>query len=263
MIPRRTTASKISTNNDGWHYFEDAVPPTSRNLSLELIGPEQTGKNHIAFTMPSPIAHFDLDDNAGPTLANILRLYPATVIKRMLFEIPKGLVPTDKLQKQAVGERERLFEAWEWACKSDKVRSLVMDSGTDAWELWRYAEFGAESSRARNYGGLNSQFAAMLRLPRKYGKNVVIINRTKDEWRDDKPTGRVVRDGFKNTGYTMHATIETLRDDYDNFSIKLRDVRHNAGLNGTVYTPADLGGELTFQMIAATIVEGSEPYEWQ
>src|SRR5437588_11348957 len=108
-IPRLSKSkinnAKSSIVNNGWHYFEDAVPPTARNLSLELIGPEQTGKNWIGFTMPSPIAHFDIDDNAGPTLGNILSRYPDQVIKRMLFEIPKAMVPTDKPKRQAEFER--------------------------------------------------------------------------------------------------------------------------------------------------------------
>lgn len=257
-IPRSRTTSR-----DGWHQFEDMLDTIDRHLSIELIGPEQSGKTYIALTAPGPIAYFDMDDNDRPVVRKIREKWPDKVIKKMSFEIPKGLVVNEKLQKMAIAERNRYLDAWTWACESDKVKTLVMDTGTDAWELWRYAEFGAESSRARNYGGLNSQFAAMLRMPRRHGKNLAVINRTKDQWKDDKPTGAIIRDGFKNTGYAMHATIEAMRDEYDNFSIQLRDVRHDASLNGAIFGPDGLGGEISWAMVACQIVEGSTPDEWE
>lgn len=267
-IPRNKISIKRGGTGgagDGWHGFEDITVSDVRNLSLELIGPEQTGKTLIGFSMPDPTAYFNMDRNEEAVVASPAfkaRLSKKT-IKQMTFEIPKGLVANAKLQTIAEAERDRCLSNWTWACESDKFRSIFMDVGTDFWELWRYAEFGQESSRARNYGPLNSQFSAMLRMPRKCGKNLIITNRTKDLWKDDKPTGKIIRDGFKNTGYAMHATIETMRDEYDNFSIQLRDVRHDPALNGKVFTPDDLGGELSFAMIACQIIEGSTPDEWE
>jgi len=205
---------------------------TRRNVIAIIQGEDQSGKTHWAFGAPEPIAllTFDPDNFDG-----VMKHYGHKDIQMASFEIPKGLVATSELARVARVEADRYHDHYIDACKSSQFRTIIMDREDEAWELFRYEEFdGKSSAKSHHYTQLNASYRAMIKAAHQHGKNLIMIDAVSAEYKSDKPTGGMKRNGFKHLGMLSQVTLEAQVDAYDNFKIQVVRCRDDATKNGMV-----------------------------
>ena len=83
----------------------------------------------------------------------------------------------------------------------DNVRTVVWDTEPELWEMFRGAtflnRFGRIAKVPQNaYGEVNAEFSHLIRMARDAGVNLVLLRYLKDEYANDKRTGKKIPAGF-------------------------------------------------------------------
>lgn len=200
MAPKsKNTALEAELHRLG---FERAMSEVRPLLYVALDGRDKSGKDHWSLTAPGPIGIIDVNRGLEGVVQKFQKKKEIYVLK----------VDAAAGQEQAKNEFLKFANAWKSLLKSG-LRTLIVDNFGEVWELARVAEFGSQSSRARNYGGLNAMMDELLNLPLEPANtdtNVILIHNLKDEWVGDESTGNMARWGYKNTRHKaqINALIE-------------------------------------------------------
>ena len=233
-------------------------------LIVSVEGLEKRGKTHFAMTAPPPIAYFDMDIGAEGVVNKFEDRLAGTWPPPEL----KYKETTEHAQWRAVWEA--YVKAYRVALGSKEVRSLVVDTATELWELCRLAHFGkAEVILPNQYGPVNKAFRELITKD-TYNSNKIVVftHRQKDEYvgtinrntgkEISVRTGRVKRAGFADMGYLMQVLVETTRDK-DGFHLLVKDCGPNKEINGEVLDePMD-----TFPMLASLVYPDTSEEDWE
>jgi hypothetical protein len=244
--------------------FAGVKKPDRHRIVMSVEGMEKKGKTHLAMTAPAPIAYFDLDIGAEG------------VVNKFEDRIAGTWPPPELKYKDATdhpqwrGIWEAYVKAYRTALGSKDVRSLVVDTATELWEMCRLAYFGrAEVILPNQYGPVNKAFRELITKDTyNSNKSVVFVHRQKDEYvgtinrntgkEVSVRTGRVKRAGFADMGYLMQVLVETTRDK-DGFHLKVKDCGPNKEVNGEVYDePMN-----TFPFLATQVYGGTTEEDWE
>lgn len=224
-------------------------------------GLDKSGKNHFGYTAPGPIfgQYFDPGGYEGVAdkfvRGEVERpdgegTYPAKVIKGVIYRFDKAEMDQEKAEEI----RDQFVEDYEEALTV--ARTIQWDE-TEVWEMFRFAEFGKESSLGRNYGPLNGRYRYLLQCAYDAGVNLQLIQKVKETWKNDKPTGEYAPMGFKEANYIVQVNLEHSWTSAG-FKIKIVNCRQNMLLAGEVF-----GAELDFPTLAQMIYPQSEAAEWE
>jgi hypothetical protein len=243
--------------------FADIKKPSRNRLVMSVEGLEKKGKTHLAMTAPPPIAYFDLDIGAEG------------VVNKFEDRLAGTWPPPELKYKEAADQPqwraiwEAYVKAYRTALASKEVRSLVVDTATELWEMCRLAHFGkAEVILPNQYGPVNKAFRELITKDTyNSNKSVVFVHRQKDEYvgtinrntgkEISVRTGRVKRAGFADMGYLMQVLVETKRDG-DGFHLLVKDCGPNKNINGEVLDePMN-----DFPTLATLIYPDTELEEW-
>ncbi len=229
-------------------YTPDGKPPTTQFWIVQ--GSEFTGKDHFAYSFPGPIGVLAFD--AG--YARPMNRYPGKEfhvenIKAPAPQIVKsGAKPNIHNKKvelvQAAVDMQAYVDCWDESVAAwrtfiadPKIRTVVVDTGKNWWDLFRGARQGSLSrvtgNRSDTYHRLNLEFGALIAMgTEKNGcdKHVLWLEKMEDEWettfvevtdRDGKTskkevratTGRVVvQRSFNNLVYEADIIVEMKRE---------------------------------------------------
>lgn len=245
-------------------------------LLANIQGLEKTGKNHLAFTAPGPLAVLSFDLGIEGVIEKFNKPHIAPIINGLVqkriyvaeYELSAqpGQATDSEVEAEATKLWKQVTSDFKDALASD-IRTLICDTGTELWELKRLSEFGKMSANVQHYGPVNADFRRLLRLPYDTDKNFIMIHKMKDEWADRaatgkaQKTGKLERSGFKDVGYLLQANIQTWRDDSnpaERFHATVLDCRQNPDVNGMDFT----GEMLTWAMIGQMVFPDSDPEAW-
>jgi len=239
--------------------FEKASKHTAKRLIISVEGMEKEGKTSFGLSAPGPIALFDMDIGLEGVIdkwADEKEIYVAS------FDYRDA---TSQNEWEAMWNKMRA--AYLTALKDKAIRTLVWDTGTEAWELIRLARFGQLAQvMPQHYGPVNAEFRDMIRKVYETDKNLIMLHKMKDEYVlvGDRKTGKSertgghVRAGFSDVGYLMQINLRVWRNVETGFGLTVRDCRQNAEIAGM-----DLMDPLnTFQYLAAEVFQTS-PEEWE
>lgn len=245
--------------------FEEVNRESLPRLVINSTGREKCGKTHFAIhTTPDPIALIDFDIgtegmvNKGGAPRRILHRQ-FTLRQQSILD---GRTPTQNEYKE---EWEAVQLAIRTAIKSKFIRTIVMDTATEAWELARLAEFGKLAGVvARNYMGVNSDFSGLVRaVYGRPGLNAVFIDKVKKEYKNDKWAGKYERTGFGDLPFAAQLVIEHYRDDDEDegypFGIRVMESRHDEELKGEEFS----GAHANFKFIARRIFPKTPKDYWE
>jgi hypothetical protein len=201
-------------------------------------GEDKDGKTQFGLTAPDPIAVFPFDNNTDE------------LIQKWLKRGKKILTPNESLDYSAATKKEewqpvwdRFEEYWEDALNTESIRTIMADTFTEANELSRLAEFGKLSGNIpRTYDKINAKFKRLIDMTYKTDKNIILIHRLKDEYKNDARTGVRVLAGFGNIRYKVQINLLHKRDiEYrdtaqgiEGFYIEIENCTQNETLTGTV-----------------------------
>lgn len=255
---------------------KEMAPPTGLVISIE--GEEKTGKTWLALSsLPEPIVYINCDRN-NARLVSALRAKGRKILTAgpHLF-IP---MPTDDILRQSdrdvLGDvARRALVPWKalktdylTALKDPKVRSIVVDSGTQAYVMCRLGRFGKLLEVAPVlYSKTNFEFSNLLNIGHDSDKTVVWINRIGEEYSRgadkqgreiSRKTGGMKTLGYKEFNFAMDAVIRTEISQDGEFSAAIyREGVGRPGLNGMVFA----GDMLSMPKILGKIT-GTKSARW-
>jgi hypothetical protein len=227
---------------------------TRRHTFLQIYGDTGTGRTSLALTAPGPIALI----HASEKLEGIVQRYtPDKEIQLYNFGgVFRGT--QDDIAEQAnealIRMKAAWFDAMSWA------RTVILDTGTEAWELLRLARFGTTSPKGKVsylYGPVNAEWKSMFKGFRYQERaNFVIINQIREKYRNDKPTGRMEPAVQKDTPY-MADVIVRLSKDRGTFTATIEKGWYNAHVEGL-----DIEDEMIDFATIMGLVTETDPEEW-
>jgi len=211
--------------------FSDDEIKVFRRLIASIAGLEKTGKTHFACTAPGPIMYFNIDIGAEGV---VNKFQDDKRIFRYDVRVPKGATK-DVYQAMWLDLKHRLEVVY-----SIGVGTVIIDTGTEAFELARLAHFGKLTQvMPHNYVEVNSEWREMMRTAYDSPMNTIYIHKMKSKWLNGNRTGEYELAGFGEMGYLSQVNITTFREDNTDssgsqFGMIVKDCRQNPNLNGTV-----------------------------
>lgn len=236
--------------------FNRIKPVRKKRLSMDVKGKTKSGKSRLIFQMPQPIGILNFDRSLDDLIAEFPDV--DVIVKDMSHMISPGEALTQQEAQAIEAEFKKGYDA---LLNHQHVRSVGIDKGTTLWEVARYAEFGSASARAHHYVAVNLRMRGYLLAYQQHMKNVVITHDLKEEYVDEKPTGRMIIDGFKYTESLMQVNTTMWREEKDDREFKLR-------IDGCALNAGVVGEELeddniTFGQIALLVLEDTQPSDWR
>lgn len=232
--------------------------PEHRRLIMDVHGLERHGKTHFALTAPGPIGYMQLDPGGIDVVPKLRRLYPRKAIYQASYfpDLTPGL-GTNEVERIAKPVWDRFAADYEQNLPI--LRTLIVDTGSEAWELLRLAEFGKTTSvKPIHYGSTNAVFRRLIRIAYNYPCNVIWLHKMKRTYKDDKWNGEMERAGFGGLGYEVQIQARAFRDE-DGFQLAIEDCRQNPDLAGEVITQE----MLTFPIVASLVYPETTPADWE
>jgi len=247
--------------------WEDApVELTRRSVILDIYGDTGTGRTSLALTAPGPIAYFHCDEKVEGVIQ------PRAREKTIRVHNFGGEFwgDSDDISRQAYEKWAQFKAAWydafTWA------RTIVLDTHTEAWELVRYAYFGAlkpvEGRLELNWGPPNADWQSVIKFARSHeNTNVVLIGQTSDEYkktansRMGEKTGKTVEAGQKKlvgrTSFWLDVKVRTFASLKGEFLCKVEKPWWNGDMMG-----AEFEGELMQFPLIMGMISQTDPDEW-
>jgi len=233
--------------------FVRADQPTSRRIVMAVDGPEKSGKSNFALTAPGPIGIINTDiglDGVVQKFQNDKEIW----VKNIDFRIQDLM----KLSREAASDEAgklvtALMQAYQFIL--GRAATAIVDNATEVWELLRIAEFGKmDHIKPHHYGSVNAKYRNFIRMAfDQEVSNLILLHKVKDEYVDDKRTGRKLRAGFADTGFLVQANISCWKDPTkpvpDKFNATIVDCRHNPSVEGLTFTGTDCNFETVRQYI--------------
>lgn len=224
---------------------EDNSGAPASGFVLVVEGHEATGKSFLATTAPGHIAYYSIDAGADRVVDEARAAGKRIHLGSYEYKTPKFVTSKPREWWEAEGEKvERdvwtpFVLAWQGAIEEPRIRTMVMDTGTEFWELCRLASFGKlQQNPQLAYGPVNAEYLGMLKAAKLAGKIVIVLHqvgqkyeRYTDEYGKEKSKevpGVFERKGMNKIHYVADAIVRMHYTD--------RVVKRLAGKN--VETPA-------------------------
>jgi hypothetical protein len=231
-----------------------------------VAGPEKWGKNHLAYTAPGPIFCQSLDTGSKETAYKYIEGGPfwdgsrTITVAKYEVEIKGDYNWTDaeseEMRRMVANAAAPVWDQWvaDFEYALDNAATVVWDTETEAWELLRLARFGVLTpktgrDRGNVWGPVNAEYRRLIRLANDKNVNFVLVQKVKDEYANDKKTGKKERKGFSDIGYMSQVVCWAQRTG-TNFSLVVTDCRQNPMLNG-VEIPDN-----SWEMLKTYVTEG-------
>lgn len=237
------------------HGFVKADGKVKKRLVMSVVGREATGKSTLAWSAPGPIATFSFDYGEEGSVGNLMKRTGKVVeVKKVMM--PRTPDPSFDYKRTWAKDFEKPY----YAMLDAKMPTVVVDDACSMLELLRLSEFGGKmNANARYWESINMKMRAIVQAAIESDSNVVFIHPVKEEYLKDKPTGRLVRDGWKHMGAKVQVEVWTEFDDEDHeFSLTVKKCRHRHEMVGEEMR----GRVCSFPFLASKIVDGTKPGDW-
>lgn len=249
--------------------FHIAADPPKFRMIVAVDGLEKAGKSNFALTAPGPIAYQNLDIGTEGVME---KFQTEKVIHRADYQaqVNKSDDQATVIKKVSPVIEQFLTDYVDImlpAMHTGKVRSGVIDTGSDLWKMFRQARFGKLTQvMPHHYVSVNSEFSSMVKAVYNTPGNLIILHQLKSEWKDNPATGKgnktgqYERDGFAGMGFLVQVNATCWRDQQTGiFHLTVRDCRQNAACAGL-----DLEGEMaTFPWLGVNVFPDSNLSDWE
>ena len=221
-------------------------------LVMSIAGLEKQGKTHFALTAPGDIAFFNLDSR----IEGVIHKFTGD----KTIHVVDINVPEDPVAAKTQWEK---FTKAYMVCLQDKaIRTIIIDTATELWELLRMFRFGKLTQiMPMQYGPVNAEFRAIIRKPYSLGStNVIFLHKMKKEYINNNPTGEYERAGFNDMGFIVQVNAQVYRDEGKDgeFHIYIKDSGQNPEIAGE-----DLPGVLCdFPTVASLVLPDTNVTDW-
>jgi hypothetical protein len=232
--------------------FTRAASTVKRRLILSLEALEGCGKTRFTLTAPAPIAFINFDYGLEGVIEPFQQekpIYVATV--KLDFTGERG-----KIMEAAEKELAKVETNYQTALK--QARTIVIDTGSELWELLRLAAFGKlDKVMPHQYAEVNQAMTRLIKLAYDSEANLLITHRLKEQWINDKRTGLYEFAGMKDIPFLVQAHARMWTDE-QGYHLKVGKCRQNASVVGL-----ELVNEMiTFPTLAQFVFPDSDEKDW-
>ena len=197
--------------------FEVVDPTIYHKFSVSSAAKEKEGKTTWAFSAPGPIGAISTDTGTEAIAKNFLSQKPIIInYFKSADELQQDGGKNDKTRQEMYErEWERMKSSILAMVRSTRIRTLIIDTATEAWELCRLAEFGKLTQvMPHHYTTVNSEFKALIKAADENPRlNSIWIHKKKKEYKTgssgkDSWTGRWERAGFGDMPFLVDVNLE-------------------------------------------------------
>jgi len=246
--------------------FDKATPDIAKlRLIMRIGGLEKNGKTHFALTAPGPIGVIDMDRG----LEGVVEKFAGSkdIYVKNLRDMPVATSDDHEARWDAFEKAHRQLLA------DPVIKSVVWDTDTEAWEMARLSFFGRLTQvKSHHYAAVNSAFRKLIDEAFDADKNLMLICRYKKQYVKKNPNsdesawnGKYDAAGFSELQYLVQVNLRARfieckdEDGEDSPSIEVINCRQNMSMNGGVFED----DEACFPWVAANIIEGTSPEDWE
>lgn len=249
--------------------FSLVTQKAKHRLIVSLEGVEKTGKDHFAFTAPGDIYFHSFDFGDEGVIDKFLpggTFYrPGLKIHRAEYKL--NIKPGAAIQDAADTARpvwDKFRTNYEEGIK--KGRTTIVDTGTEAYEILRMAEFGKlQQVLPHHYAPVNQAMKLLWRSAYDSSSNLIFLHRMKEKWETSVKGGKEVSNrtgvwemsGYGGTYFEAQVCCRCYKED-GQFNMLIFDCRQNPDVEGMVLS----GGMLTFPMLGQLVFPDSTEDEW-
>lgn len=184
-LKRATQSSQpLSLEAAGFVSVGEATIP---RLIISTQAGEKDGKTHFALEFaPGDVAAISFDTGTRDVLEGMRIKHPHKIYHLLQFKPPKSKVAKGEMtQQDAIEEWDRCKAAIRAVCADLRIRSLVIDTASEMWELCRMAILGKlEKIPPLRYVEANNEFRDWIKdIKDEFpGLNLVLIHKVKPEY---------------------------------------------------------------------------------
>lgn len=183
---------------------------------------EKSGVTRFALTAPGPIAFFNLDkerDNSWNTYVNEKRIdYQYIRFERFIMPEKGELLKDMQVRNKQVNlQILSQMKADIAGVEQGDYGTIVIDGSRSLYHGAMLCNMGREEQIVQyDYGSINIMCEHIIRTAVATGKNLVVTSRLKEMYKNNKPSGIMGIDGYKQLGSESHVNIELGTEDvYD------------------------------------------------
>ena len=219
--------------------------PINVPIVTAISGNPKTGKTHLAFTFPGPIAYFEFDIRGA---APVLHKFPDKQIDVYAYPLP--IIDSDPPELYAFDLTAKFFADYQDVIESGKYQTIVLDTTSMIWRIIGHAEAEALNQKKIlkvQYYRPNLRMNSIFTRGKIAGVNMVAIQYLKDVYRADQPTGEQASDGWTQIEATADVIIWTARKSLGKdktgvtFEATIMANRYEPNADGTVLRDTSYG----------------------
>lgn len=232
-------------------------------LILSIEGLDKSGKSNLAFTAPGPLGYLEFDIGAEGVVEK--------------FQDDKVILSPKAYETRFEGGTQKTDAALEFArfekdfkTSLGKLRSTIVDTASETWELLRLARFGKLTQvKPHHYVEVNQEYRDLVRFAFEHDSNLILLHKLKAEWQEGKDgksskTGQFERQGFSETGYLVQMSVrcwrEEVREEGDlGFRCQILTCRQNPEITGEVLANENIN----FQMLGMMAMPALDASVWE
>ncbi len=223
---------------------------------------DKHGKTDWALrSTPEPIALIDMDMGTEGLLER--KPFRDRKIIHKVFNLRKRKALEGEIMTKAevMSEWTSVSECLRTVIQSPVIRTVVVDTGTELWELARLAHLGKlEKVLPHHYGPVNKDFRNIVQLVyERKDLNAIFIHKMKKEYKDDKWKGGYQSASMGDMPFLVQVNIEHLLDREENmFGINVINCRQNKDMAGEELW----GSASSFRNLAMSVFPNSTKADW-
>ncbi len=209
---------------------DQQAPP---RLILAVDGMDKQGKTRFALTAPKPLVYLDFDIGKEGVLEKADRSDLIVAPKPFIFrpsevswDLGDSAALSQEMMKRAEPELERFRKVYMHALTKPvierngrplKARTIVIDTGSEAWELMRLVYLGKLTQvKPHHYTEVNSLMRDLVRMAYDNDVNVIWVHKIKGEWSENaegkaRKSGTLLRAGFSDMSFLVQANLLAFR----------------------------------------------------
>lgn len=210
-------------------YERPTVTEIPKRLIASVSGLEKTGKTHLALSAPEPVYYLNFDLGLEGVLEKFLR----DGRDIWVYQIKNA---HDMTGDAALASWDKLKDTIRQTYESNQG-TLVVDTGTEFWELLRMARLGKLTQvKPQHYGLVNGEMREVIRWAYAADQmSTIFVHKLKDEWvagadGSSRKSGKKEVAGFGEMAYMVQANLETYArpdDGVISFGTRVKDCRQN------------------------------------
>jgi hypothetical protein len=260
--------------------FERPPEKPIERLICSIEGSQKRGKTHLALTAAAKrkgnrkgIGVLNFDEGLDGVVQKFMN--EGKEVYHSIYKSKIDLPPGKRLRGQDLldyrsEQGDQIYRSFrkDWTFALENFRTVIVDTATELWEIMRLKQFGKlDQVKPHHYTPINREYRDMISEAYDSEANVILVHKVKDEWLNDKRTGKKELQGFKETAFLTHCHLRvfrTPRDEWDppddlGFRVEIVECRQNAELTGEILEPP----MNNLPMISTMIFEDTDPDDWE